>query len=105
MCEQSIPAINGDPPKLDGVRLWPITHEAEKSVRLKRTTIKDHGLFVWHPFEIIHVGLASYIQKLEVTFPNGYAAWLEQKRAFIDQEESERTWWRSVGQLQKFVNP
>ena len=64
--------------------------------RKKTATVSDNGLIKWLDFGTLHVGLASY------TEPTEWTDELEET-AHIERVESERCWWRTVGELQKFV--
>ena len=81
----------------DFLRLWP-----EYSTRIKTATINDIGLIPWHGFGKLHVGLASYAEPTQWT-PEQYNEWLPRHQAHIEQVENERSWWRSVNELQKFA--
>ena len=83
----------------DFLRLWP-----ENRARLKRVTIRDPGMIAWHPFPNVHVGLASYADQPDSMSPDEYHLWVDKHRAHIERVESERTWWRTVRELQKFVD-
>jgi hypothetical protein len=63
----------------------------------------DRALIGWHPFGQLFVGLATYYAKDEEEgLPSQeFAAWLE----YQAMVERERGWWRTVGELQRFVLP
>jgi hypothetical protein len=81
----------------DFLRLWP-----EYPARCRTARIRDTGLIGWHPFGHIHVGLASYDEPREWSCDE-HDDWLKQHRAHVERVETERSWWRTVGELQKFV--
>jgi hypothetical protein len=81
----------------DFLQLWP-----ESPARCRTARIRDIGLIGWHPFGHIHVGLASYDEPREWSCDE-YGDWLKQHRAHVERVEAERSWWRTVGELQKFV--
>jgi len=83
----------------DFIRLCP-----EYPARTKTATINDNGLVHWQGFGKLHVGLASYAEPTEMT-PEEFFQWLPRHRAYIELVEQERSWWRTVGELQKFLNP
>ena len=76
------------------LRLWP-----EYPARTKTATVRDNGLIHWRNFGTLHVGLASYAEPTEGT-PEEYN---EKHLAYHERVETERSWWRSVDELQKFV--
>ena len=83
----------------DFLRLWP-----ENPPRVRRAIIRDPGLIAWHPFSNIYVGLASYDDEPDSMSPDEFNAWLPRRQEWIARVESERTWWRTVRELQKFNN-
>jgi len=82
----------------DFLRLWP-----EYPARTKTATVRDNGLIHWRDFGTLHVGLASYTEPTEWT-PDEYNDWLPKLLAYMERVETERSWWRSVDELQKFVD-
>ena len=70
--------------------------------RTKRKTINDLGLIPWKTFDQIHVGLASYIDSFDLAI-DPYEAWQAMQIKTGLKIENERTWWRNVGELQRFV--
>ena len=54
----------------------------------------NHCLLGWRLFRPLFVGLATYEEDC--------LAWLETRQQ-IEQIESQRTWWRSVYELQRFI--
>ena len=82
----------------DFLRFWP-----DQAARTRHFIIRDIGLISWHPFEALYVGMASY------SCP--YSDPLSNPRKLIgnlehhcQNVEINRTWWRTVGELQKFKN-
>ena len=82
----------------DFIRLWP-----EYPSRTKTATINDIGLVHWRDFGKLHIGLASYAEPKEWT-PVEFNEWLARHKAYLERIEQERSWWRTVRELQKFVN-
>lgn len=83
----------------DFIRLVP-----EYPARTKMATIKDNGLVHWRDFGTLYIGLASYREPSERSHEE-ILEWLPKHQAHIERVEKERTWWRSVRELQKFVIP
>ena len=83
----------------DFLRLWP-----ENPPRVRRAIIRDPGLIAWHPFPNVYVGLASYDAETDSMSPDEFNAWFPRRQEWIARVESERTWWRTVRELQKFHN-
>ncbi len=72
--------------------------------RFKRATIRDNGLLNWKSFACLHVGLISYLEPK--WNPTGdLAPWIQNRNAELARVERQRTWWRDIGELQKFSNP
>jgi hypothetical protein len=78
--------------------LWSPNHGRRRAV-----TISDGGLIRWHSFGQLFVGVTTYEGKnpWEATWetPQEFAAWRERQAKI----ECERTWWRCVSELQRFV--
>lgn len=77
--------------------LWP-----EYPARRKTAVIADRPLIGWHPFAQVYVGVATYEERYEWT-PAEYLVWAEQHRLHRATLERERSWWRVVPELQRFV--
>lgn len=77
--------------------LWP-----EYPARRKTAVISDLPLLGWHPFVRVYVGVATYEERHQWT-PDEYINWAEQHRQHWAMLERERSWWRSVPELQRFV--
>jgi hypothetical protein len=73
--------------------LWPVA-----PARRRTMTIPDRGLVGWHPFGRLFVGLACYTELLEWT-SNEYESY-KRHQAMV---ERERTWWRTIRELQRFI--
>jgi hypothetical protein len=58
------------------------------------TLAGNHRLLGWRSFRPLFAGLATYEEDC--------LAWLETRQQ-IEQIESQRTWWRCVYELQRFV--
>lgn len=88
----------------DFLRLWPECPTRD-SVRRRATSIrnmKNSQLLNWKSFERYHVGLATYRVQQEWTldeFEVHRGLYLEH----INRLEEERSWWRTVPELQKFA--
>jgi hypothetical protein len=73
--------------------LWP-----EYPARRRTAVIADGPLIRWHPFPRVYVGVAIYEElALECT------VWAEQHQRHQATLKRERSWWRSVPELQRFV--
>ncbi|HEY7157847.1 MAG TPA: hypothetical protein VH575_28070 [Gemmataceae bacterium] len=77
--------------------LWPLY-----PARRRTATIADRGLIGWHPFGQVFVGVATYEKKQQWT-RDEHAVWIEQYRRHQTVLEQERSWWRCVPELQRFV--
>lgn len=77
--------------------LWPAY-----PARRKTAVIADRPLIEWHPFPRVYVGVAIYEERHQWT-PAEYAVWAERRREHWDRLERERSWWRCVPELQRFV--
>lgn len=83
----------------DFVRLQP-----EYPARTRSATIDDLGLIHWRDFGTLYIGLASYVRPREWT-PEEFDERLPKHLAPIQRVEKERSWWRTVNELQKFARP
>jgi hypothetical protein len=81
----------------DFIRLRP-----EYPARTKKATINDIGLVHWRNFGELYIGLASYTQPSKWTVDE-FNEWIPKHMAHIELVEKERSWWRTVRELQKFV--
>jgi hypothetical protein len=81
----------------DFLRLWPMY-----PARLRTATIADYGLVPWLPFPELHVGIATYDEQSEWT-PEEYAVYLDGSREYQAVLQRERSWWRFVSELQRFI--
>lgn len=77
--------------------LWP-----KGPARRKTAVIADRPLIEWHPFPQLYVGLAIYEEQRQWT-PTEFAAYSEWWHEHWNMLERERSWWRYVPELQKFV--
>ena len=84
----------------DFLRIWP-----ENSARCRHALIRDVGLIHWYPFEQLHVGFAAYSEDRCPERPSHeeLELWQEKRLHHWRRVEEERTWWRSVAELQKFI--
>lgn len=82
----------------DFLQLWP-----EYPARRRSKSIRDFGLIEWRPFDAIHIGLATYDEPKEWACDD-YEQYLKQHQKYMQRIDSGRTWWRTVGELQRFVN-
>jgi hypothetical protein len=77
--------------------LWP-----PAPARRRTSTIVDRGLIGWRPFSQVFVGVATYQEQRECT-PAEYAEWARRYHQHQVVLENQRTWWRCVPELQRFV--
>ena len=76
--------------------LWP-----PRQARRRTAVIRNHRLIRWHPFEQLFVGLATYDEReLMNAEGNAWDEWRRWQRAKLQEE---RSWWRRVPELQRFV--
>jgi hypothetical protein len=80
----------------DFLELWP-----PDSARRRTATITDYNLIGWQPFARVFVGVATYAQQ-QWTLEQ-HTHWVELCRGHKDMLGRERSWWRCVGELQRFV--
>jgi hypothetical protein len=78
----------------DFLRLWPPT-----PARFRKAAIDGLPLIDWHPFPRLFVGVATYEEQLEFNLAD-YAEDCQRHTTV----ERERSWWRNVSELQRFVN-
>jgi hypothetical protein len=81
----------------DFLRIWPPT-----DARRRVATVSDYGLVPWHPFPILYVGLATYVEQRRWTWEE-YTAFAEILREHRARLQRERSWWRFVPELQRFT--
>jgi len=81
----------------DFLHYWPIY-----PARRKTATIADFGLVPWRPFERLHIGIACYAEKREWT-PEESAVDTELQAKHRATLAVNRSWWRFVGELQRFI--
>jgi hypothetical protein len=81
----------------DFLTLWPMT-----SARRRASKIANYRLITWRPFSECFVGVMIYREQLEWTCEE-YAAWAEECLQHQAVLERERSWWRCVRELQRFV--
>ncbi len=67
-----------------------------------KSEVTNKQLIWWHRFERIFVGVATYPEPHEWRYDE-YIAWKTQFSQHQATLERERTWWRGVPELQKFV--
>lgn len=82
----------------DFLNLWP-----QYPARRRTTIIADHPLIGWHPFPRVYVGVATYEEPRSWT-PKEYLVWVEKNRQHWAMLERERSWWRCVPELQRFLH-
>lgn len=82
----------------DDFLAWMVRYPA----RYRTITINDFGLIRWHSFDRLYVGLATYDEVREWT-PEEYAVLVEEHRQWQSEMHLRRNWWRTVGELQRFV--
>jgi hypothetical protein len=81
----------------DFIRWWPLY-----PARHRRAVIADYGLIGWRTFSQLHVGIVTYQKEREWT-PDQYSRYEERCRDHQAVLRRERTWWRDVPELQRFV--
>lgn len=81
----------------DFLRIWPLAE-----ARCRVTTITDYGLVPWHPFPALHVGCATYVEQRQWSSEES-AVYHEVFREHQARLRRERSWWRSVPELQRFT--
>jgi hypothetical protein len=81
----------------DFLTRWPLDPARRRSI-----TMKDQGLIGWHRFGQLFVGVATYEEPRRWT-PEEYAIWVERHQRHQAMLERERSWWRFVEELQRFV--
>ena len=77
--------------------LWPMY-----PARRKTAVISYRRLIGWYPFPRVYVGIATYEERQKWT-PAEYAVRAEQNRQHWAMLERERSWWRCVPELQRFL--
>lgn len=77
--------------------LWP-----EYPARRRTTVITNHSLLGWRPFPQLYVGMAVYEETERLTAAE-FEDWQLRYRQHWAKLERERSWWRSVPELQRFV--
>lgn len=83
----------------DFLRLW-LYYPA----RRRTATIADVGLIPWRPFGRLYVGMATY-QEITDWSCDEHSEVIEACRGYSTRLEEGCTWWRTVGELQRFVKP
>jgi hypothetical protein len=81
----------------DFLALWPLY-----PARRRTATIPDRGLIGWRPFGQLFAGVATYEEQRRWTWDE-YAVWVERWRQHQAVLERERSWWRFVPELQRFI--
>ena len=81
----------------DFVSLWPMY-----PARRRTATIGDCGLVPWRSFHQLHVGVATYVEEHEWS-RDEFEVWIHRDREHETLLERERSWWRDVSELQRFV--
>jgi hypothetical protein len=77
--------------------LWP-----SAPARRRTATIADWGMIAWRPFSQVFVGVATYQEQHEWT-PAEFAVWAQRDGQHQEAVENQRSWWRCVPELQRFV--
>jgi len=81
----------------DFLRLYPLD-----PARRRTATITNFDLISWRPFPKLHVGLATYLE--EHNWPvDRRDAYREAYRERTARLQQQRSWWRCVPELQRFV--
>lgn len=82
----------------DFLHYWPMY-----PARRRTTVVSDFGFVPWRPFGVLHVGVATYKEQREWT-PAEYAVYIEQFKQHQAVLYENRSWWRFVGELQRFLD-
>jgi len=81
----------------DFLGLWPMYPS-----RRRTATIGDYGVIPWRSFHQLHVGVATYVEEHEWS-RDEFEVWIHRDREHETLLERERSWWRDVSELQRFV--
>jgi hypothetical protein len=81
----------------DFLELWPL-----EVARRRSATIVNHELIPWRPFSKLYVGMATYLEQREWTEAEAMAH-MASYREHHETLQRERSWWRNVPELQRFV--
>lgn len=73
--------------------------ESKHRARRRVATIADYGLLRWHPFSQLHFGIVTDTEWIPEECSDYEAQW----REFRTRLNSERSWWGSVKELQRFT--
>lgn len=77
--------------------LWPMP-----PARRRTATIPGNRLIFWRSFSQLHVGLATYREETEWTSEE-YDVYCQRDREHSAILRRERSWWRTVPELQRFL--
>lgn len=81
----------------DYLRVW-----SPKESRRRVTAICNFGLVSWRSFPTLHVGIATYFERLPQT-PDEIAIYRQWYFGHQARAQNDRSWWRSVPELQRFI--
>jgi hypothetical protein len=82
----------------DFLRIWPMC-----PARRRTATIRNYNLISWRTFPRLHVGTATYNEECEPDSEQemiGTEWYRERQRRLLE----ERSWWRCVSELQRFIS-
>jgi hypothetical protein len=74
----------------------------QRPARCKTAVLGSCTLIHWRPATPIYVGVATYEEPCEWT-PEEFTEWAEQERQHLTTVEQNRSWWRTIRELQRFV--
>ena len=80
----------------DFIANWP-----PRVQRTRNAMIADYGLIYWHPFDRLFVGLATYFHRHPQLDEDPHRH-IQEDHLRRKVVEGRRTWWRTIGELQKF---
>lgn len=75
----------------------------EKPLQIKTKTVKDRGLINWRTFDKLYVGIAFFDDELFEENSLDFETRQVRLRSYLNNVEENRTWWRTVFELQKFI--
>lgn len=81
----------------DFLSFWPMFPS-----RYRTTVVSDFGLVPWKTFGRLHVGVATYNEPHEWTMAE-FADYTELVRQHQKVLDANRSWWRFIGELQRFL--
>lgn len=90
----------------DYLHLWP-THSSQISydhpIRRRKFTVRNGTLISWLPATLLHVGVATFVEVRQWKSGEEALTASKQEREAWQEMERQRTWWREISELQRFV--